>query len=229
MTGASLRFLAFSALVILLANLSRRFAWRQTVLLAANAAFLWECAAGESLLPLIAFVGYGYGGLKLLEARRARAIAPILVGSLLIYIWLKEYAFLPSALLLRSPYSTIGLSYILFRIIHLLVDARSGALGGRVGLVSYLTYTLNFTTLVAGPIQRYQDFDKGTRTAGRPSIIHIGEGLERIIVGCFKANVLGLAFAILKTDAARQVAGAASWGDRVLAGAALVASCPLLR
>lgn len=52
----------------------------------------------------------------------------------------------------------MGLSYVFFRVMHLIIDSHQGDLDGRVGLLSYLNYTLNFTSLTSGPIQRYQDY-----------------------------------------------------------------------
>jgi len=226
MAGASVSFLMFGAVVILLSNLVWRLAWRQAVLLVASLVFLWLCAAGESLLPLIAFVGLGYAGLRLKERGWVRTATPLVVATILIFVWLKKYAFLPSPLFLRSPYTTLGLSYILFRVIHLLEDANSSVLPGKVGLVSYLVYTLNFTSLVAGPIQRYQGFDKSQRESRRPSVVRAGSAVERIITGFFKANVMAPAFSILKTDATNQVMTAAHGETLVLAGAVVIASYP---
>ena len=132
MTGASTSFLAFAAVVILLSNLGRRMVWRRAVLLAASVVFVWLCADTQSLLPLIAFLGLGYVGLKLIESGRVRTATPLVVVTILIYVWLKKYTFLPSPLLLRVSYTTLGLSYIFFRIVHLLEDASSGMLPGPV-------------------------------------------------------------------------------------------------
>jgi hypothetical protein len=134
MAGATPSFLAFAAVVILLSNLVWRLAWRQAVLLIGSLVFLWLCAAGESWIPLMAFVGFGYIGLKWVESGRLRSATPIVVAILLSFVWLKKYTFVPSFLFLRNPYATLGLSYILFRVIHLVEDAHSEALPGPVGL-----------------------------------------------------------------------------------------------
>jgi alginate O-acetyltransferase complex protein AlgI len=226
MAGASLSFLAFAAIVVLFSNLAQRMAWRQGVLLTASLVFLWLCAAGQSLLPLIAFLGLGYLGLKLIESGRIRTATPMVVVTVLIYVWLKKYTFLPSELFLRVSYTTLGLSYIFFRIVHLLEDAKSGMLPGRVGLISYLLYTLNFTSLVAGPIQRYQDFDKSQHQARRPSVVRAGLAIERIVTGFFKTNVLALLFSMLQSGAMNQVMTATQWETRVIQGAVVIASYP---
>ncbi len=225
MAGASISFLLFGAAVALLSNLVWRLAWRQAVLLAASFTFLLLCAEG-SLVPLLAFVGLGYCGLKLIESGRLRSAAGPVIAMIFIFVWLKRYTFLPPPLFLRTSYTTLGLSYILFRVIHLLEDASSGTLLGPVGPVSYLTYTLNFTSLVAGPIQRYQEFDKFRREARRPSVVSVGLVLERIITGFFKANVMApLCFAI-HTRGNSQVITAANWQARGIQGAVAIAAYP---
>jgi alginate O-acetyltransferase complex protein AlgI len=59
---------------------------------------------------------------------------------------------------LPFPYLIVGLSYILFRVLQVMVDARSGSLPGRIGPLASFRYTCNFLCFVSGPIQRYQDF-----------------------------------------------------------------------
>ena len=56
-----------------------------------------------------------------------------------------------------------GLSYMLFRQIHVLVDAAQGQIE-RISLWSFVNYQVNLFTLLAGPIQRYQDFDEQWQT-----------------------------------------------------------------
>ena len=218
----SVSFLAFGAIAALLFNLAPRLVWRRMVLLAASAVFLWEATTG-SLLPLLAFLGLGYIELKMLESRRVRIVAPIVVITIAIFVWLKQYTFLPSASFLRISYATLGLSYILFRVLHLLVDTSNGEIGEPVDLTSYLVYTLNFTTLVAGPIQRYQEFDKTLREARRPSIVRTGRAVERIIRGFFKANVLALLFSLLQANALARVTNAPDELGRAVGGAAAIA------
>lgn len=224
LADASISFLAFGTIVAVLSNIVGRLAWRQAILLVASAAFLWLAAAGESLLPLLGFAGLGYVELKLIESRRVRALAPIVALTVAVFIWLKRYTFLPSATFLQISYTTLGLSYILFRVLHLLVDTSSGEIPEPVGLTSYLVYTLNFTSLVAGPIQRYQEFDKTLREARAPSLVRAGRAIERIIRGFFKANVLALLFSMLQTNALARIMSAPDERSRMMAGATAIAS-----
>jgi D-alanyl-lipoteichoic acid acyltransferase DltB (MBOAT superfamily) len=224
MAGASVSFLIFAAVVILFANLSQRSGWRQSVLLIASLAFVWMCADKQSLVPLAAFIGLGYVGLKVIESGRVRSATPIVVLTILIYVWLKRYTFVPSALFLPISYSTLGLSYIFFRVVHLFEDASSGVLPGAVTPISYSIYTLNFATLVAGPIQRYQEFFSSQRDARRPSVVRVGVAIERIITGYFKVNVMALIFSMVQAGALAQVMAATNWQGRVLQGAVAIAS-----
>ncbi len=86
----------------------------------------------------------------------------------------------------------IGLSYIFFRTVHVVIDAHGGDLPERVPLIAYLNYVLNFTSLVSGPIQRYQDYAATQLAAERPAFnwIVAGRSCERIATGLFKVVVL---------------------------------------
>jgi alginate O-acetyltransferase complex protein AlgI len=108
-----------------------------------------------------------------------------------LFFWLKRYSFLPSASFLPFAYSVLGLSYIFFRVAHVIIDAQGGDLG-RISLVAYLNYVLNFTSLVSGPIQRYQDFAAMQLQPERPPLdLRIAGGAcERIVTGLFKVVVL---------------------------------------
>lgn len=123
------------------------------------------------------------------------------------YIWLKKYTFLPEGIFLQFPYFTLGLSYIFFRVLHLLIEVGEGSEKRRIGLGAYLLYTLNFTTLLSGPIQRYDEFarDQFTQTPIALGPRVIGLQLERIVRGFFKVNVLAMLFDMVRVDALAQM------------------------
>lgn len=108
---------------------------------------------------------------------------------------------------LHSAYFTLGLSYIFFRVLHLLIEAGDGGLECNVGFGSYLLYTLNFTTFVSGPIQRYDEFARD-QFASEPtplSIPVVGLQFERIVRGFFKVNVLAALLQPAQQDALEQL------------------------
>jgi D-alanyl-lipoteichoic acid acyltransferase DltB (MBOAT superfamily) len=188
----SYEFLGFAALVALLINCSAAPLWRCGVLLVANAAFLLSFSPDPvRLVPFLGFIAFGYAGVKLAErCKRGEGFAALTVGALALFCWLKQYAFVPHGMFLPFTYMTVGLSYVFFRVVHLIVDAFQGSLPGRVGLVSYLNYTLNFTSLVSGPIQLYPEYRRTESEQPAPLDASVaGAALERIIVGLFKVSV----------------------------------------
>jgi D-alanyl-lipoteichoic acid acyltransferase DltB (MBOAT superfamily) len=205
---ASLQFVVFGLAVAALSNLSRSHVWRSTVLMVASIAFLARLAHNPLVfLPLTGFLVLGYAGLVLLERRWSRTLAWSVLPVILVYVWLKKYTFLPEASFLHFPYFTLGLSYIFFRILHLLIESGDGGEKRRIGLGAYLLYTLNFTTFVSGPIQRYDEFARD-QFATEPIPLGprvIGLQLERIVRGFFKVNVLAMLLNVLRVDALAQM------------------------
>jgi alginate O-acetyltransferase complex protein AlgI len=200
--GLNTAFIVFALAVAIIFNLSRDPQWRRGILLLASALFLALMAPSpQALIPLVSFIALGFACLRWIQNGR-KGFAIILVSILLLFVWLKKYAFLPQSSFLTFPYLTLGLSYILFRLLHLLIEARNGALPEKVGLTLYLDYTLNFTTLVSGPIQRYPEFAGAlTSEHPRPDAATLGFAAERIVRGAFKVRVLAFLFASIQRQA----------------------------
>jgi alginate O-acetyltransferase complex protein AlgI len=99
----------------------------------------------------------------------------------------------------------------------------------RIGLFSYLLYTLNFTTLVSGPIQRYDEFARG-QFATQPLPLGagvIGLQLERIIRGFFKVNVLAMLLHRLQENGLEQFAQPVPLEHKLFAALQLTVAYPL--
>ncbi len=209
MDTASFRFVLFGLAVALVSNLSPSRVWRSTTLLLASVAFLARLESRPlAFLPLAGFLLLGYTGLVLLEHRWSKPFVASLLAVIFAYVWLKKYTFLPESIFLHSSYFTLGLSYIFFRVLHLLIETRDSAKEPHVGLGAYLLYTLKFTTLVSGPIDCYDEFARD-QFADRPIPLGprvIGLQLERIVRGFFKVNVLAMLFDMVRVDALAQVA-----------------------
>jgi alginate O-acetyltransferase complex protein AlgI len=228
--SASFQFVLFGLATAAVSNFSRSRTWRSIVLFVASIVFLGMLAHGlVVLLPLAGFLLLGYAGLLLLE----QGVHKLLPWSLLIlvvaYIWLKRYTLLPQGVFLTLPYFTLGLSYIFFRVLHLLIDSGDGREKRHIGLGAYLLYTLNFTTLVSGPIQRYEEFAKD-QFASEPIALGprvIGLQVERIIRGFFKVNVLAMLFDTIRVDALVQISEPLPLSIRLFAAFRLVIVCPL--
>jgi alginate O-acetyltransferase complex protein AlgI len=227
MGNPSLQFLAFSLTTVLFYQLFRSVRWRQFVLLASSCYFLSSFAHDfRSFLPLMAFLALGYASLRLVHPTRSWSFPIVLILVIFCFIWLKQYAFLPNHFFLSFPYLTVGLSYILFRTLHMIIDTHNRLLRETVSPLRYALYTVNFTTLVSGPIQRFQDFTAMVESPScpRPSWPDIGIAIERIIKGFFKTNVLALAFSVIHGNATMQLSQARPATDHLLS--AILAFAP---
>ena len=162
MTVGSLQFL------VPLLLLTAVFPWvpsvraRQVVLAACNVGFFATFHPNlATWLALAAFVGSGYAVGAALRRRPSTALlGGYLVLLVAAFVVLKKYVFLGALLppsVLGHAIAVVGLSYMLFRQIHYLVDCREGQVDGG-GLWDYANYQLGFLTLLAGPIQRFQEF-----------------------------------------------------------------------
>jgi alginate O-acetyltransferase complex protein AlgI len=191
--SASLQFVLFGLTVAVISNVSRSYIWRSAVLLSASLVFLGMLSPNAMMIvPLAGFLLLGYLGLAMLQTGRSQHVVWSILASILVYIWLKKYTFLPERIFLHFPYFTLGISYIFFRILHLLIEAGDGNEKRKIGFAAYLLYALNFTTFVSGPIQRYDQF-ADDQFAVQPVPLGprvVGLQLERIVRGFFKVNVL---------------------------------------
>lgn len=230
MANASFEFLGFAFAVVLVYHLFRGAAWRQSVLLAANLLFLAFFSQGpRSFLPFAAFVILAYAGLLWIRAFPKIAGPLVLLATIAIFVWLKKYAFVPGSLFLAFPYVTVGLSYILFRLLHLMADTRAGDLPERIPVVSYLNYTLSFTTLVSGPIQFYQDYEKMQARAAvyRLEAAAALQAIERIVAGMFKVDILALLASTWQARALEALSASQPLPTKIACGVAAIASYPI--
>ncbi|WP_407165425.1 MBOAT family O-acyltransferase [Bradyrhizobium sp. ORS 111] len=153
-------FFAFVAAVVIAFHVSESVIYRRLVLGAANAIFIASYLSDVTqVLPLLAFLALGYVCVSALSVRQSSLVLAAGVAAILCcYVFLKRFSFFEGLGQLPFPYLTVGLSYILFRILHIMVDVRSGDLSERIGPLAFFRFTCNFLCFVSGPIQRYQDF-----------------------------------------------------------------------
>jgi alginate O-acetyltransferase complex protein AlgI len=231
MNVPSLTFLGFTALVAALLYVWRASWWRDAVLLATNIGFLATFSQNPlAWLPFAGFLALGYAGVRMLQSGRKaiRQLFPLLCFAIVfIYIWLKQYTFIPAAALLHFPYAVIGLSYVFFRVLHLVIDAHDGTLPDRVGPVSYLNYTLNFCSIVSGPIQRYQDYHRMQMAPTVMGMRAAGRAVERIIVGFFKVVILSVLLHAIQDHALHALTPDLPLIPRVGWGATIAVAYPL--
>ncbi len=193
MSFVSPAFFALLAITVFAFHLNASVAYRRLVMGVANAVFIASYVNNVSeLLPLLAFLLLGYAGLEAVRRRQTGScLAAAIVVVLAVYIFLKRFTFIEPLARLPFPYLIVGLSYILFRVLQVMVDARSGSLPGRIGPLAFFRYTCNFLCFLSGPIQRYQDFATiDGMDAVRLDAERVYEVFSRIVTGYFKFVVI---------------------------------------
>jgi D-alanyl-lipoteichoic acid acyltransferase DltB (MBOAT superfamily) len=150
----------------------------------------------------LAFCLLGYGLIKLHLARDQLRLVYTLPAFIFLFLYMRNYEILhwvfPDAVL-TNILSTIGLSFLLFKIIHVLVDAKGGTIN-KLDFLTYINYCLNFTTFTMGPIQRYQDYYdqwNGKKQAIELSYEAHLDAVLRILFGLIKVYILAQLFHIV--------------------------------
>ena len=203
MTICSLGFLLFCGGLGLVVQLVPGKWLRQLVLAGASAAFLASLVPDQrSWICFGVFLSVTYAALVLVRAWPRGGIATLGIAlAVLLYLYLKRYALvaefvpIPFELDLEvHPVEVVGLSYMTFKFIHMLVDQWEGQLAP-FNLWTYLNYQLSFFTLTAGPIQRYNDFLSYWNAIDRAPAARDGVVCWiRILAGMIKIGVLGVYF-----------------------------------
>ncbi len=190
----SIKYLSFSMMSVLFVSLLGGVV-RQFVFLSVNIFFIVWLLGPVSTLAILVFCLLGFALVNVHLKWPALRLAYTLPGFVALFIYLRNYEILQWIFppeLLSSTLSTIGLSFLFFKIIHVLVDAQSKTLR-KLEFLTYLNYCLNFTTFMMGPIMRYQDYyDQwhGHKQAIEPSYEAHLDAVLRILVGLVKAYVL---------------------------------------
>ena len=111
MAVPSFTFLGFALIIIALWQAGSTPRWRQGILLAANLGFIASFVASPAaLLPYAGFLllgALGVAGRRTLGAWSIWVFPPLV---LVVFVWLKQYLFIPKELLLPPGYLLVGLS-----------------------------------------------------------------------------------------------------------------------
>jgi len=155
-------------------------AMRHYAVAAATAVFLavWSPL---SLLVLASFTAVSYIPLNYGRQRLAGALVSAgAVGAA--FVWLK------SGVSFGGPLVPMGLGFYTLRAIHYSFDSIKGTLP-RHGFGEFLAYMFFLPTLVAGPINRFQEFHRNLGRARFDSSL-FSKGCERVLYGFVKVAVL---------------------------------------
>ena len=191
MQFTSQAFLGFVLVAALLAQ-PLRGAWRVGFLIVLNLIFAASFISSPlAAVPLIAFILSGYGALMLVERRRVgHAVALSIVVLVAVFIWLKRYPFVAAVPAVPFPYVVVGLSYLLFRLLHLVLEVGDGALK-RPSFPRYLAYLVFFPAFLSGPINRYEPFAQDLDQPQGMDRETAWRTLLRFLVGFAKVAVIG--------------------------------------
>lgn len=233
MSITSLEFCLFVCSTVLAFQLALKLpgqAAPKFVLLVGNLYFLssFSTTGHGGLVPILGFVLAGYamiGGL--VRRHRPPTFFAFLTVAFLGFFWIKKYPFIPSEWTLPMAYTTIGLSYMFFRLLQLLIDSHGANVKTVPHPLDYLNYLLSFPTLVSGPIQRYESFKASIDSPPKLSWVVTGRSIERIVIGIFKVSVAAALFLALHTHCRTELTSTAEFQSTIPLATGLMASYTL--
>jgi D-alanyl-lipoteichoic acid acyltransferase DltB (MBOAT superfamily) len=181
----------FSFIYLVLQQAWPRVAAQDLTFLAFVMCFLLSVMSLSALAWLFAFMALGY--FIVLMSRRCPTCHPLLlVGPLVIlFAIFKRYEILPLQPLYAHIPELTGLSFIIFRVVMFVLDAREGNTNPDV--LTYLNFCLSPFTFLSGPIQRLRGFREDVE---RRKNFHLTEteaaaALTRMTNGLLKVLFIG--------------------------------------
>src|ERR1700685_495388 len=206
-------YLAFVTATVLAFNAWREPRYRQWVLLLANLVFLASFVRSvEQLVPLAGFLGLGYAATRWVARWTKRWVLALSVTLIVaVFVVLKRYTFLPAGIDLPYLYLQIGLSYILFRILQMVIDSAGGESAARLDALNFVNFTCNFLCFVSGPIQRSDEYLANLGQLDRKVDETIAfAAMHRVIKGFIKLAVVSAVFNYLFVNISAPVLAAAT-------------------
>ena len=194
MTLISIQFFAL-ALIAILCSILFTGPLRAVLFFLVNIAFVFSYLTPVGMASTLLFCAAGYSFIRLAMAGKKWALP---VGSAVLivaFVFMRNYAFLHVLLpgwMLTNVLATVGLSFLLFKILHILIDASGGFLEDCDPLL-FANYALNFTTFLIGPLQRFESFRdqwNGVETTLPRNFSEQLGAVNRILRGLVKKFVL---------------------------------------
>ena len=151
---------------------------------------------GLSMAPIaVAYCLTGYACARLVAGRPKGALIVAVTVLTVIFAYLRGYSLhtltTTDAVGGDSVLAFAGLSFLFFKMTHVVIDSAGGAIES-LSFWRYLAYCTNFTTLLMGPIQRYQDFISqwASPTFGQAGFEQKLDAVNRVLRGLLKAFAL---------------------------------------
>lgn len=201
MAANILYFLLFAAAVIA-AFYSTPVRGRKYVFLFANILFYWISAGFGPFVLLAALTLYSWYIAELVCGKGRRTLflclAPI-VGCLAVCKYLPFFADSIEKGMSRFGLGVsasvfrfllpLGISFYTLKLLSYVIDRWRGRLE-RFDLTDYCVYTMNFTQILSGPIQRPHEFLPQLSLAVKWDSARFSNGVYRILLGLFKKSVI---------------------------------------
>ena len=191
MALTSAQFLIFCSLTLVLFRLCPFAGLRLAIVLLANLLFLASMLNGwvESW-ALAAFAALGYLGVQIASRLKSGASLGICIAVVVALFIVVKYGDQLSLLRNLPAFSVIGLSYILFRVLHLIIDLSQDELEHRPSFFEFLAYIFYFPALLSGPVNRYDGFIQSICIYRRLSYEEVERGVARTLHGLVKIMIV---------------------------------------
>lgn len=159
-----------------------------------------------ALAILIGIALFGLAVIRLGQRYGTRVIAPGLALVVTLFVVIKQYPFVPRIEFLSEMGAVVGVSYIVFRLVHMIVDTSEKSIE-KVGTLEYLNFILSFFTLLSGPIARFQDMQnwRAVEDVTIRDLLRVGWGLLKVAV--ISPPILALHEGLLAKATATAAAG----------------------
>jgi alginate O-acetyltransferase complex protein AlgI len=179
--------------------------WRPALLMAAGLAFAASHALAFTVLYVLLGLGCYLAGRRLDDPEQ-RKPALLVLGLIVLLgnltVW--KFIAMPGSDVVmlgrqisdtaRESFPTyarvaipVGISYLSFRLVHYLVERYRGKLAD-TGLVDFLSYVFFFPVFLAGPLLRFDEYNR-SRSAERPGLVVLNGAMARILIGVGKKMV----------------------------------------
>ena len=139
------------------------------------------------IVYLLAFIVYQYFLVFLAQRIEAKRLKPLVFLSILPLVINKVFALTSLHLL-----AFIGISYMSFKTIQIMLEISDGLIKEKISIKDYLQFLLFFPTVSAGPIDRSRRFLKEiNEVMSRQDYLELaGDGVYRIVLGLLYKVVL---------------------------------------
>lgn len=145
-------------LIIAPAVLRNNFKYRNVLFFILNiAVFLGASKYSMQVIVAIIWISLPYALLKV--CKKSKKIMIILMVCIFAYLMQYDFIFANLHIPYVFAFRILGLSYFLFREIDFIMQyeyLESASI--KISFIDYVNYVMSFYTLLAGPIQRYEDF-----------------------------------------------------------------------